>query len=224
MLKSKKEIHAHSIVLVGDFNPKIFQPAWFALHELIGENEAENADIQIVHPDVVIFKLDGITIQVTREKFHINTTNEALQKSVRDLVIGTFKILMHTPIKMIGINNEIHYGIHSNEQWNSFSNTLTPNKFWLSVFENVDMETIAVREIRKKGPVGFLRVLVQKSLKLQNGVFFNINDHFEVSDKDKSIGTVEIIGILESYWDISMSKATNIIETIWKNKDEYDKK
>jgi hypothetical protein len=46
------EIQGISIVLLVDFNPKIFQPAWFAAQNLIRQQEADEATIHIkVHPD-----------------------------------------------------------------------------------------------------------------------------------------------------------------------------
>ena len=49
------KINRHSIVLIGNFNPKIFQPAWFGSEGLIQKKEAEQSTIEIIHPDVVIF-------------------------------------------------------------------------------------------------------------------------------------------------------------------------
>ncbi len=45
-----------SIVLVGSFNPAIFQPMWFAANELIGRADAENAEVAVVHPDITQFR------------------------------------------------------------------------------------------------------------------------------------------------------------------------
>ena len=63
------EIEGVSIVLLGDFNPKIFQPAWFAAQELIRKEEAESAEIEVIHPEVVVFSLDWLRIQVTRNRW-----------------------------------------------------------------------------------------------------------------------------------------------------------
>ena len=38
----RPEIKAFSIVLLGDFNPKIFQPAWFSAQGLIREKGLMN--------------------------------------------------------------------------------------------------------------------------------------------------------------------------------------
>ena len=50
----KAELSGINIVMLGSFNPKIFQPAWFAANELIRNLEAEEADTQIIHNDISI--------------------------------------------------------------------------------------------------------------------------------------------------------------------------
>ena len=44
-----------SIVLLGAFNPKIFHPAWLAMHGLISPEQADDADVVIVHSDITQF-------------------------------------------------------------------------------------------------------------------------------------------------------------------------
>ena len=224
MLKSKKEIHGHNITVLGDFNPKIFQPSWFALNELIGNKEAEDAEIKIIHPDVVAFKLEWLTLQVTRQQFQVNSTNEAFHDAVRDLVVGTFKILYHTPLKMVGINNQIHYSLTSEEEWKKFSNILTPPKFWTKVFKNPEMQDIAIRDKRKSGPIGYTHINIQKSIHLNNGIYFGINEHYEVADQKTTVGSTEIVKVIEENWKIAMDRATNVIESIWEDKNEHNKK
>ena len=51
----KPEIEGVGIVLVGSFNPRIFQPAWFATENLIREEEEQAAKIELIHRQVAIF-------------------------------------------------------------------------------------------------------------------------------------------------------------------------
>ncbi len=98
------KIQGHTIVLLGNFNPKIFQPIWFSTEELLQKQEAEKANIEIIHPDVTIFSLDWLRVTVTPERFSAETTQESYYEAVRDLIIGTFSLLRHTPITKMGIN------------------------------------------------------------------------------------------------------------------------
>ena len=68
MVQENPKIQGLSIVLIGDFNPKIFQPAWFGMEGLIARKDVEDAEIQIVHPDIVKFNLKWLFFNVTRER------------------------------------------------------------------------------------------------------------------------------------------------------------
>ncbi len=48
--------YKRSIVLLDDFNPKIFHPAWFAAENLIGKQDAESAKVEVIHQDVSIWQ------------------------------------------------------------------------------------------------------------------------------------------------------------------------
>ncbi len=56
-----------TVVLVGDFNPKIFHPMWFAHHDIRRESEAMEAAIEVVHTDVASFSVEWLTVQVLRD-------------------------------------------------------------------------------------------------------------------------------------------------------------
>ena len=46
-MRIKPQIDRTKIVLLGSFNHAVFQPAWFACHDMIGDEEAENADVSM---------------------------------------------------------------------------------------------------------------------------------------------------------------------------------
>ena len=99
MAIKEPEIHEHSIVLVGDFNVLIYHPLWFAAQNLIREHEARNAVIEIMHRDVAIFSIDWLTFQAFPDRVIFSTKSGSYFEVVRGLVIGTFSILEHTPIR-----------------------------------------------------------------------------------------------------------------------------
>ena len=55
-----------SIVLVGAFNPAIFQPSWLELHRLIRDTEAEAAKISIITAEVAVFSIGDWLLELTR--------------------------------------------------------------------------------------------------------------------------------------------------------------
>jgi len=212
MLTDQPIIQGMNIVLLGDFNPKIFQPAWFAAEQLIRVPEAEGADIKIINPEVVIFDLDWLEVQVTRDRCIFTTSQEAYYEVVRDLCIGTFRLLRHTPLRKMGINRDVHFRMKSVDEWHEFGHRLAPKELWNSILKNPGLKSMTIEGVREDGLRGYMRVKVEPSTRIQPGIYFQINDHYET---DKSvIGSEDIINMLESSWDQSMGKSEVIINSI----------
>jgi hypothetical protein len=203
----KPAIHGHSIVLVGDFNPKIFQPAWFGAEGLIRNLEAEKADIQIVHPEVVVFKLEWMSLEVTRDRFVAGTLQEAYDEVIRDLVISTFRILRHTPLRVMGINEYGHYPIDSEEHWHRIGHTLAPKEKWDKILKNPGMKRLDIQAMRPDNLKGHVLVTVEPSSKIPIGLYLRVNDHFEAQKTEGSAGSDEVINILEANWAESHRRA-----------------
>ena len=64
-MRIEPEISGVGVVLLGDFNPAIFTPAWFALHGLLPESAADNAELQIAQS-----RIDGIFHGVASPRGH----------------------------------------------------------------------------------------------------------------------------------------------------------
>jgi hypothetical protein len=204
-------IEGISIVLLGDFNPKIIQPSWLACQGLIAKGEAEAADVKIITPDVSVFKLEWLTIQVTRERYSASTTQAAFFEAVRDLVVGTFSILRHTPARAMGINRDAHFRVSTVERWNALGDRWAPKEFWKQVLEKPGLLTLIIDSPRPGKHPGRMRVQVEPSGKVEPGVFCAINDHYSI-EKDQSASGCEIlISILRDCWDESMHRSREII-------------
>lgn len=224
MLK-KPEILKLDIVLIGDFNPKIYTPAWFSAYDLIGKIESEDANIEVVHQDVTIFNLDWFRLQVTRERFSIFTEQEAYFDKLIDLVVQTFTVLPHTPISAIGLNWGGHFKTDSVEEWHNLGYYLSPQAPWDNVFEDSALLRIEITEKHKlENPSkGHLGVRVQPSNTVLNGVFVNVNDHYSLQEPDKAIGCSEIISTLERNRNESGNKFKSVIENLFDNFEKREK-
>lgn len=209
------EIQGVTIVLLGDFNPKIFQPAWFAHHELINNYEIEDATIKIVHPDVVSFTLGWMELNVTRDKFTITTLQEPHYRTVFELVIRTFKLLEHTPLRYLGINQMKHYRMKDENEWHDLGDMLAPKNLWRDIFKKPGMRSLTMEEgVRPDNYNGYIRVTIEPSDRIRPGVFFQVNDHFQVKDPDTNLGAAEIFNILLDAWSESIRRSDYIINSI----------
>ena len=207
-----------SIVLLGDFNPKIFHPIWFSAQGLIREKEAEESSLNIVHPEIVNFSLDWCKVEVTRERFVISTSQESSYEPLRDLVRGTFEILSHTPLRMLGINIEMHFRMGSIEEWHAFGHKIAPKDIWEKELKNPGTISLIIEGVRPEGLEGYIRVETSPSVRVHPGIHFRVNDHYTIKGIDSSIGATEIIRILENEWLNSMNRATRIISNALENK------
>jgi hypothetical protein len=97
-MRIEPEISGVAIVMLGHFNPQIFQPFWLAHHDIISEEAAESADVKFVNPEITAFKLDGdFTVQVERERFSIDRSVAPMIR-IADVACRIFgDLLPHTP-------------------------------------------------------------------------------------------------------------------------------
>lgn len=211
----KPEIESVSIVLVGSFNPKIFQPAWFAAENLIREEEEQAAKIELIHRQVAIFSLDWLHLQVTDEKFIATTTQSSFYEPLRDLVLGTFRLLRHTPILKMGLNRDCHLRMPSEDAWHAFGHRLTPQEPWSGILEKPGMRSLTMEGVRPDNLNGYIRVRVEPSVRVHPGVFINTNDHYEVKDSAMVRGCDEIIDILDQEWKSSLDRSAEIVSLLW---------
>ena len=108
-MRIEPEISSVDVVLLGKFNPAIFTPAWFALHEVLPRGVAENADLKVAHSQLLLFSTEWLQIQVTPDRFQAETQQDPHVR-LRDFVIRVFKeLLFHTPIEAFGINRSVHF-------------------------------------------------------------------------------------------------------------------
>ncbi len=205
------ETQSMSIVLVGNFNTTIFQPAWFARHQLIRDAEAENATIDVITTGLTKFHLDWLRVQVTNEKFEVECTQEPYYELMRDFVIGTFRLLEHTPIKMMGINTIQHFKMHSEEEWHKFGHALAPKELFWSHLKQPGLRNLNIGAKRDDNLNGYIQVSVGLSIIVSPGIYISINNHFEA---EENADCREIIDILDQSWIGAVQHAENLITHI----------
>ena len=217
LLKDKLQIYTLSVVLIGDFNPVIFQPAWLASKGLVRENEADKVEMELIHKELVRYNFDWAKFEINQNRFEIRTSQEPYFEAVRDLIVGIFKKhLKETPITALGLNHIKHYQL-SSEQYYDFGNTLSPLANWKDSFRDPKLFQLEMLDSKRADDKeGYLRVKVSVSDEITtNAVSININDHYGLS-KDSKGRSGEIISILEDNWDNSFALSDSISENLWK--------
>ena len=217
-LKVKPTIEGLSIVLLGSFNPQIFQPAWFAAQGLIRKEEGDTAQVQVIHPEVTIFGMEWAKLSVDHDRFGLeSSTNQQFSPELlRDLTLGTFRLLSHTPVKMMGLNRLFHFAIESEEIWHSIGHMLAPKEIWTGLLEKPGTRSLSVQGIRTDHYKGQILVKVEPSALLQPGLFIHINDHFEARNPEPISSAGEMMDILEKNWSLFLERSQTIGYTLLK--------
>src|SRR5262249_38735766 len=123
------DVQSASIVLVGRFNPAIISPAWLLKIGVISKGEFETSNVVVIHPEVTQFSIERFQIEILPQRLVITTAGEPYVQILDD-VVGIFTALPHSPIKVFGVNFEIHFKLQAPEQRVVLGRTLAPVAPW----------------------------------------------------------------------------------------------
>jgi hypothetical protein len=229
-MRIKPQIDHAVIVLVGRFNPAIFQPAWFALHKMLGVKEAEAAEVKGILGEVSQFKIDQFELTVLPERFSI-TSLDAHPEHIRDLVISCFgQYLPHTPVGAMGLNRVVHFDAGDFEVRDRVGSRLAPKNAWGSWGKEIEVSPLEPREarggmislvmrqsLRPDGHTGHVQAKVEPSVRIANhsGIFVEVNDHFQLGSTEQPVQDASsAVAILEGNWETSLQRSALIIDQI----------
>lgn len=167
-----------SIVLLGAFNPRIFQPAWFVSRGLLPPSAADQSQILMINNDLCTFATDWCRIEVVAERFAVFSQNAVTPEQVRDLVLGTFAVLEHTPVGAVGINLWSHHVLSDPGVLQAVGDVLAPKA---GVWESLDgprTTSLTVQGSRPDAYKGHIRVKVEPSTVFEPALFIEVNDEF----------------------------------------------
>jgi hypothetical protein len=205
------EMEGWNIVLLGNFNPTIFQPLWFAKHGLIGETEAQAAEVQIIRPELTIFKTGIFSINVTLERFQIDTVTAQAAEPIRDLVIGTFKVLQETPVAQMGINRHQHFKMGSVDDWHTVGHKVAPKTVWKDLIDNPGTRNLSIQGTLKDTSSKYVVFTLQPSTLVQPGVYVGMNAHYE---RPEGASIFWLLETLNREWAPVQLKAKTVAQTV----------
>lgn len=223
------QIDAASIVLVGDFNPPIFQPEWFRSHELIRESEAEAAENRsnfVVASNLANFHAGPFEVQVTQDRFMARVSDAPSFHPLRDLVIGTFDLLEHTPVRLLGLNRMLHYGLETEDEWHEVGHAVAPKEPWQGVMDDPGMLNVHMQGQARVERAQHFRVKVQPSRQVTNGIYFDCNEQYEArrldEDEPETLSAGRFVEIIDDEWEGALAHARESSQTLLENVLEGD--
>jgi hypothetical protein len=173
------ETEGTSLVLLGAFNPAIFHPAWFAWQKLIRPAEAESATVDVVHSSLTRVAFGPFRVEALPQRVTFAAEDPSQCELLRDLLIGTFRLLPHTPVRAYGINVHAHVVSSEGGLWKSVQARFVSSAALTMFGGSASLNDLEVR-YSSAGPAGRRTdVRLQPSNLFDEGVFMLVNQHYD---------------------------------------------
>ena len=231
-LRITPEITGVSLVLLGNFSPAIFTPAWFGWHELLPVTVVDVAELEVAQPKLTVFRAEWLHLQVDSDRFSISTTQPPFVR-LRDMGIRIFREkLPHTRLRSLGINRQVHFLVNSSKERDRIGRLLAPVKPWGEWGKEIEPDgmhggmtslTMTQLNLSDRSPNGRLNVTVQPSTKIGlegTGIYVEVNDHFVVQDPSSQAATSDIVQLIENNFDASIKHSEQIIDQVMLLREE----
>ena len=130
----------------------------------------------------------------------------------------SFNYSTKQPVRAVGINRRLHIPLGSREALDALGFALISVKHWgdrIGAIPDTGLEHLRLRLSRLDSEAeGFIRVIIEPSNRVSNGVFFEVNDHFQLSMTDEFASSNALLDILASEWDASLERSTSIVDSV----------
>lgn len=204
-----------SIVLLGNFNPAIFQPAWLAAKGLIRESEATGATIEVIHPEIAQFRAGWLHLSVTSTRFVASTRDPAHRAPLRDLVVSTFELLDQTPTKKLGLNRSMHVDLVDEATWHALGHLVAPKAPWAGILDDAGTRTVLMQGGRKDARPGRTFIRVEPSQRFPHAGFIEVNSEYHSPDPDRPNGNTNyFVSCIRDDWDRILLEAQDAAERL----------
>ena len=111
-------------------------------------------------------------------------------------MLGTFNLLIHTPLRQLGLNLFTDFRVESIEAWHKIGDTLAPKNSWGDILQTPGMRNITMQGERPDSFNGHILVSVSPLSKEPPIIHIDINDHYVVENEKDIQGAGEILNIL----------------------------
>lgn len=185
------------IVLLGSFNPAIFQPEWFLKHSIVPEEEIEGLTAErnikeipeiglkleygqsfFVTNDQSFINFKTFTMKTLRDKLEIISKDKNSYTLISNFLRKLFRILEETPLKAYGINFNEHYRFDENYD-QTFNRFFSKNENLNSFF---GQKLTCGFSLKTEQANSTLTFTMRPSERLKDGVYFKANFHYDISD------------------------------------------
>ena len=219
MSEDIQEVSGQSVVLVGSFDPTLVQPQFLLEKGLVRESDLSSLKIETMIPDVAALSFSWLSIVVERTKITASTTlTYPAPEPVRDFILDLVKEMRSSRLTALGINSDHHFQARDVQVWHRVGDRLAPKEgLWDQVLTNPGMQAIWVRGERDDRFDGYILVRVEPSTRISNGIYVQVNDHFEITANEADAAPHALLARLTDQWSASSQRSDRII-----NRDSPD--
>lgn len=212
-----------TIVLIGQFNPAIFSPAWIEKADLVTAEDVESATLNVVHPDITSFTVGPYAFDVRQNRCAIEIRREPFVQALDAVKVIFGDLLPHTPINEYGINYFEHFRLDDPKRRLALGRQLAPLGPWGEWGAEIDglqreltSGVVDLAMVQSYDPLGSgeLRVQIQPSNEIEPkdvGVFMLVNDHRVLTDVKTIDGAGPAVDKLDASFDSAIEKARAIV-------------
>lgn len=225
------DISACSIVLLGQFNPAIFHPAWLQSKNIEHQDSSPDGPL-LAHQDVATFMIDARTYFVRTDRFQLETRSIPWV-SILDITTKIFgEHLSHTPITAIGVNRTVHFKLPNISSRIQLGRKLAPLEPWDDFGREMDTDDInhtgglQSLTMRRKsffnGNAFETNVTVEPSVRVEGNtaVYIPVNTHHPLIDLPVGHGSEMAMTLLAQRFEPALEESDAIIDNIMqKGKD-----
>lgn len=219
------EIFGSSVVFVGSFNPAIFSPDWLERNNLMGSGDAEaarqNSRLVVSH-ELSVVVTDWFSLQALPNQLAL-ASNGPVTPALADLAVGICTLLPHTPVTATGLNFFGHFKMTNVAEFHKVGDSLVPKGIWGEAFPNkraglADLTVkLQVKDGDPKDPVtkDEIRLTVQPSSRLTNGVFLQYNNHIESPYIGKDRNAAQVASqVVSDGWESSWQHSVAVFDCL----------
>ncbi len=211
----KPEFETASVVLVGNFNPRIFHPAWLAARDLIAEDAVEGSTIGAITDQVAAFRVDWLELHILASRFQASTSDPSHYPSLSELVRGVFSLLEFTPVRQMGINRSLHLRVRDEDEWHRLGDLWAPKEPWQDILSGKrpcgrpGTGALTIQGDREGSTAVYTRVTVAPSGKVTPGIYVSTNEHYQLAEEEP-VGT--LMRTLEAEWTEAQDFALRVAD------------
>ena len=181
---------------------------------LIRPEEADGAQINTIRTELADFETEWCRFEVLQDRFNITTEDPRQYGPLRDLAIGIFTILPHTPIQRFGVTRIYHFRADSLEQWHAFGHTLAPKACWDSILEKPGLRSMQMWGSRKGSERGAVSIKIEPSLVVVPGVYVEVTEEYRGFGPEQ-VAAKFVPTILSGNWDDILNYSDAVVANLF---------